>query len=78
MLKVYEQITGMKKEATKREAQKKEMADVIEQERLTEVKGKLRGHGRHQGFQLMGNRTPPIRSQECFPTTSSRRKEDGW
>lgn len=45
MLKVYEQITGMKKEATKREAQKKEMADVIEQEKLTEVKGKLNDPG---------------------------------
>lgn len=41
MLKVYEQITTLKKAATKREAEKKEMADVIEQERLTEVKGKL-------------------------------------
>lgn len=41
MLKVFEQISGMKKEATKREAERKEMADVIEQEKLIEVKGEL-------------------------------------
>ena len=43
MLKVYDQITQRKKDATKREAQKKEMADVIEQEKLMEVKGELSG-----------------------------------
>lgn len=41
MLKVYEQITALKKAATKREAEKKEMADVVEQDRLIEAKGKL-------------------------------------
>jgi hypothetical protein len=41
MLKVYEQITGMKKAATKRENEKKELADVVEQDRLIEMKGKL-------------------------------------
>lgn len=41
MLKVFEQITALKKAATKREAERKELADVIEQERLVEVKGAL-------------------------------------
>ncbi|KAF7972111.1 hypothetical protein HWV62_18942 [Athelia sp. TMB] len=37
---IYKQITDLKKEATKREQQKKEMADVIEQDTLQEVKGR--------------------------------------
>lgn len=37
---IYKQITDLKKEATKREQQKKEMADVIEQDVLQEVKGR--------------------------------------
>lgn len=39
MLKVYDAISGLKKAATKREAERKEMADVIEQEKLIEIKG---------------------------------------
>jgi nucleosome binding factor SPN SPT16 subunit len=39
MQKVYESITGLKKAATKREAERKEMADVVEQEKLIEIKG---------------------------------------
>lgn len=39
MLKVYETITGLKKAATKRYAERKELADVIEQEKLVEIKG---------------------------------------
>jgi nucleosome binding factor SPN SPT16 subunit len=41
MLKVFDQITSLKKAATKREAEKKEMADVVEQDKLIEIKGKL-------------------------------------
>lgn len=37
---IYKQITELKKEANKREQQKKEMADVIEQDILQEVKGR--------------------------------------
>ncbi|KAF8228962.1 FACT complex subunit SPT16 [Tricholoma matsutake] len=37
---ICKQITDLKKEANKREQQKKEMADVIEQGTLTEVKGR--------------------------------------
>lgn len=33
----------MKKAATKRENEKKELADVVEQDRLIEMKGKLAG-----------------------------------
>lgn len=40
MLKVYDAISGLKKAATKREAERKEMADVIEQEKLIEIKGR--------------------------------------
>lgn len=39
MIKVYEAITSLKKTVTKREAEKKELADVVEQERLVEMKG---------------------------------------
>lgn len=38
--KVHDQIAALKKAATKREAERKEMADVIEQERLIEIKGR--------------------------------------
>lgn len=41
MIKVYETITGLKKAVTKREAEKKELADVVEQEKLIEMKGEL-------------------------------------
>jgi nucleosome binding factor SPN SPT16 subunit len=34
------QITDLKKEMTKRDQQKKQMADVIEQDRLEEIKGR--------------------------------------
>ena len=37
---IYKQITDLKKEANKREQQKKEMADVIEQDKLIELKGR--------------------------------------
>jgi nucleosome binding factor SPN SPT16 subunit len=37
---VYKQINELKKEANKREQQKKEMADVIEQGSLVELKGR--------------------------------------
>ncbi|WWC58713.1 FACT complex subunit SPT16 [Kwoniella dejecticola CBS 10117] len=40
MLKVFDSITALKKTATKREAERKELADVIEQEKLVEVKGR--------------------------------------
>ena len=37
---LHKQITELKKEVNKREQQKKEMADVIEQDVLVEVKGR--------------------------------------
>ena len=77
MLKVYEQITGMKKEATKREAQKKEMADVIEQEKLTEVKGKLARHAISVESKTNSCRSTPVCPQKRVPSTSGRGKEDG-
>lgn len=40
MLKVFQGISDLKKQATKREAERKEMADVIEQEKLLEIKGR--------------------------------------
>lgn len=40
MIKVFDTITALKKAATKREAERKEMADVIEQEKLIEIKGR--------------------------------------
>jgi nucleosome binding factor SPN SPT16 subunit len=42
MLKIFEGITNLKKAATKREAERKELADVIEQEKLIEIKGQFR------------------------------------
>ena len=40
MIKVYEGITALKKAATKREAERKQFADVVEQEKLVEIKGR--------------------------------------
>ena len=37
---IYRQITELKKEVNKREQQKKEMADVIEQDTLVELRGR--------------------------------------
>jgi nucleosome binding factor SPN SPT16 subunit len=37
---ICKQITDLKKEANKREQQKKEMADVVEQDNLIEVRGR--------------------------------------
>jgi len=67
MLKVYEQITGMKKAATKRENEKKELADVVEQDRLIEMKGKL--ILAHLFTELIVRPTP-IRPQERFPPSA--------
>ncbi len=39
MIKVFENITALKKAATKREAERKELADVVKQEKLIELRG---------------------------------------
>jgi len=73
MIKVFESITALKKAATKREAEKKELADVVEQEKLIEMKGE----------RLLANlqcantdcRSAPICSQRCLPSTSDRGQE---
>lgn len=41
---LVKQITELKKEANKREQEKKEMADVVEQDTLIELKGKVTFH----------------------------------
>ena len=76
MLKVYEQITGMKKAATKRENEKKELADVIEQDRLIEMKGKLLATV-NRIIELI-SRSTSLRSQKCIPSSAGRGQEDGW
>ncbi|KAI8890085.1 SPT16-domain-containing protein [Backusella circina FSU 941] len=40
MAEIYKNITDMKKEATKKEAERREMADVVEQDNLITVKGR--------------------------------------
>ena len=57
---VSKQITDLKKEVNKREQQKKEMADVIEQDVLVEIKGR-RPHKLPEAFvrpALDGRRLP--------------------
>lgn len=39
MQKIFETITGLKKTASKKEAERKELADVVEQGNLIEMKG---------------------------------------
>lgn len=41
MQKVSEQITNLRKAQNKRENDRKELADVVEQEKLIEIKGKM-------------------------------------
>ena len=41
MLSVFDKITNLKKTATKLEAERREMADVVEQGKLIEIKGRL-------------------------------------
>lgn len=77
MLKVFEQITGLKKAATKREAERKELADVIEQERLVEVKGKLCLSSRSCGLKADKFRSTSLRAEERLPQATSRGEEDG-
>jgi len=45
MMRISESITNMRKAQNKREMEKKDLADVIEQEKLIEMKGEhSRGH----------------------------------
>jgi hypothetical protein len=75
MMKVYEQITAMKKAATKREAEKKELADVVEQDKLIEIKGK--SHDLISSRTELMYRSSPLRSQECLSPSASRGQKDG-
>lgn len=77
MQKVYDQITALKKAATKREAEKKEMADVIEQEKLAEMKGELAAP-RFVMQEAHISRSTSLRAQECLSPSTGRRQEDGW
>ena len=76
MLKVYESITALKKATTKRDAERKEMADVIEQEKLVEIKGaELIRSWRSS---LIVCRSTSLRAQAGLPETRTRREKDGW
>ncbi|ORZ24132.1 FACT complex subunit-domain-containing protein [Absidia repens] len=60
MAEVYRDITELKKNAVKKEAQRKEMADVVEQDNLVQVKGRrpLRLSDVYVRPQLDGKRLP--------------------
>jgi hypothetical protein len=77
MLKVFEQITGLKKAATKRDAERKELADVIEQERLIEMKSEWRSKRCGMPVAILLIISPyTVQSQGSIPSSASRRKED--
>jgi nucleosome binding factor SPN SPT16 subunit len=40
MTDIYKNITDLKKEAAKKEAERKEMEDIVEQDKLIEIKGR--------------------------------------
>lgn len=40
MTDIYKNITDLKKEAAKKEAERKEMEDIVEQDKLVEIKGR--------------------------------------
>jgi nucleosome binding factor SPN SPT16 subunit len=69
MLKVFDQITSLKKAATKREAEKKEMADVVEQDKLIEIKGKLYGS---LSRAIANRRSSSIRPQKRLSPSTGR------
>ena len=73
MLKIMESITALKKAATKREAEKKELADVVEQEKLIELKGK----SWPWSPMLNVRRSRTTHAQTCL-SPSNRRQKDGW
>jgi nucleosome binding factor SPN SPT16 subunit len=75
MLKVYDTITGLKKAATKREAERKEMADVVEQEKLIEIRGE-RGDSRCGRCSLTECRSTTTYPEECLSQTRAGREED--
>ncbi|CAO3594139.1 unnamed protein product [Absidia cylindrospora] len=60
MAEVYRDITELKKNAVKKEAQRKEMADVVEQDNLVQIKGRrpLRLSDVYVRPQLDGKRLP--------------------
>ncbi|CAO3587831.1 unnamed protein product [Absidia cylindrospora] len=60
MAEIYRDITDLKKDAVKKEAQRKEMADVVDQDNLIQVKGRrpLRLSGVYVRPQLDGKRLP--------------------
>jgi nucleosome binding factor SPN SPT16 subunit len=40
MTEIFKNITDLKKEAAKKEAERKEMEDIVEQDKLIEIKGR--------------------------------------
>jgi nucleosome binding factor SPN SPT16 subunit len=40
MTEIYKSISDLKKEAAKKEAERKEMEDIVEQDKLVEIKGR--------------------------------------
>jgi nucleosome binding factor SPN SPT16 subunit len=77
MIKVYETITGLKKAATKREAEKKELADVVEQEKLVEMKGELLSARRGQADVQAVTRTL-LKESTLVRHLRARRRMETW
>ena len=65
MIKVYDAITALKKAATKREAERKELADVVEQEKLNEIKGAWK----RMYVTATDSRSSPIHTEERAPSS---------
>lgn len=75
MIKVFEGITALKKAATKREAERKELADVVTQEKLIEIKGEYILLSRGLADE---SRSKSLSLAKCLPSSCSGRKENRW
>ncbi len=77
MSKIAEQITNMRKNQNKREIDRKELADVVEQERLIEIKGKVCCGG-IAGVPMFTFpplfRSPPAQAHGCHNTAAARQQ----
>jgi nucleosome binding factor SPN SPT16 subunit len=66
MARVSEAITNMRKAQNKREMEKRDLADVVEQEKLIELKGKGRWHKDSGECYLLTSTTMPTQAEDLI------------
>lgn len=72
------QISNMKKEATKKEQEKKDMEDVVEQEKLVEIRSKSKSSMAESIVVLTSRRSTPCCDGQCLHSPSDGRQTRSW